>query len=306
MLTVFTAPKAFRGHIGVIQRNAIRSWTMLKPACEVILFGNEEGIAEVAEEFRVRHVPDVLRTSSGTPLVSDLFKRAQQLSDRRFLCCINSDIILMSDFTLALQRVAARSDRFLLVGHRWNVEVTAALDFGGSWERDLRAHVAARGTLASPWSIDFFAFPRGVLGEIPPFAIGRPLWDNWMLYRARSLRMPLIDVTQVAMAVHQNHDYSHHPQGWEGTRYGEEALANERLAGDFSRTFTITDATHLLTHDRLRRPWDREHLLRLCETLPILYPWAPLRLLSKAVSVSRRVRSQFRLTLDALRYRLGS
>ena len=28
MLTIFTTPKPFRGHIGIIQRNALKSWTI--------------------------------------------------------------------------------------------------------------------------------------------------------------------------------------------------------------------------------------------------------------------------------------
>ena len=52
MLTLFSTPKPFRGHIAVIQTNAIRSWLELEPACEVILFGDEEGTAEVAAAFR--------------------------------------------------------------------------------------------------------------------------------------------------------------------------------------------------------------------------------------------------------------
>jgi len=50
MITFFTTPKPFRGHIGVIQRNAIHSWKLVHPEAEVILFGNEEGAAEVARE----------------------------------------------------------------------------------------------------------------------------------------------------------------------------------------------------------------------------------------------------------------
>ena len=59
MLTIFATPKPFRGHIAVIQRNAIRSWTLLRPACEIILMGNDEGTAEIAAEFGVRHVPEI-------------------------------------------------------------------------------------------------------------------------------------------------------------------------------------------------------------------------------------------------------
>jgi hypothetical protein len=95
MLTIFAVPKPFHDHIEVIQRNAIRSWTSLRPACEVILMGNEEGTAEVAAEFGVRHVPAVARNTFGTPLVSDLFQQAQQLSGRNLFCYVNSDIVLM-------------------------------------------------------------------------------------------------------------------------------------------------------------------------------------------------------------------
>ena len=42
MLTIFSTPKPFRGHIGVIQRNAIESWKRIHPDVEIILFGDEE------------------------------------------------------------------------------------------------------------------------------------------------------------------------------------------------------------------------------------------------------------------------
>ncbi len=59
MLTIFTVPKPFRGHIKVIQTNAIRSWLLLRPECEVILFGNDEGTAEIACELGRRHIPNI-------------------------------------------------------------------------------------------------------------------------------------------------------------------------------------------------------------------------------------------------------
>ena len=46
MLTLFTTPKPFRGIFATIQRNALRSWTLLRPACDVLLFGNEDGIIQ--------------------------------------------------------------------------------------------------------------------------------------------------------------------------------------------------------------------------------------------------------------------
>jgi len=43
MLTLFALPKPFRGRNGIIQQNAIRSWTLLEPTPEIILFGDEFG-----------------------------------------------------------------------------------------------------------------------------------------------------------------------------------------------------------------------------------------------------------------------
>src|ERR1051325_3314000 len=299
MLTIFAIPKHFRGHIAVTQRNAIRSWTLLRPACEVILMGNEEGTAETAEEFGLRHVAEIARNKFGTPLVSDLFQKAQHLSRRNFFCYVNSDIVFMSDFTQAWQRVIDQKSRFLFVGHRWNLDLDEALEFEANWEAKLRDRVKKDGKLAYAFSIDYFVFPRDLLGEIPPFAIGRPRWDNWMLYRARCLRMPLIDATPVMMAVHQNHDYAHHPQGKDGVSHGDEAVINEKLAGGLVHWFTLDDANYLLTPEKLRRKFDRAHFLRECEKLPALYPWPPLTWIEKAVITSRPFRSRFGLSLGS-------
>jgi hypothetical protein len=141
MITIFATPKSFRGHFAVIQRNAIRSWTLLRPVCDIILMGNEEGTAEIAAEFRLRHVPDIDCNASGTPLVSALFAKAQQLAAHNILCYVNSDIILMSDFTRAVQRVIDRKSRFLLVGYRWNLDINKILEFKPDWEEKLRKRV---------------------------------------------------------------------------------------------------------------------------------------------------------------------
>jgi len=53
LITFFSAPKPFTNpHIAMIQRNAIRSWTLLKDV-EIILLGDEIGLAEFAKEFNI-------------------------------------------------------------------------------------------------------------------------------------------------------------------------------------------------------------------------------------------------------------
>ena len=104
-VTIFTTPKLFRGHFGTIQTNAIRSWLSLRPACEVILFGNDEGIADVAAELGVQHIPEVECNEYGTPLFSSIFSVAQNIASNQIMCFVSADIILMSDFLPAVQSV---------------------------------------------------------------------------------------------------------------------------------------------------------------------------------------------------------
>jgi len=80
MLTLLSAPKPFRGHIGVIQTNAITSWLRLSPPCEVVLFGDDEGVADAAQRTGARHVPQVARNQYGTPILSDVFDQGAALA----------------------------------------------------------------------------------------------------------------------------------------------------------------------------------------------------------------------------------
>lgn len=253
-LTLFSAPKPFTNpHIATIQRNAIRSWTLL-PDVEVILLGEEEGLAEVAREFGVKHIPHVECNAGGTPLISSMFKLARENSNSDLLCIVNADMILMPDFVEAARRSCLPRDKFVLLSQRWDLDVTQPLDFSGDWANRLSSIVHRQGQLHRPAGSDFFLFPKSCYQDIPDFTIGRAGWDNWMIYKARREGWPVIDSTPSLMVVHQNHDYSHLPGG--RTHYDHpETNINIRLAGGHAHIrYTILDATHQLVGDKLARP----------------------------------------------------
>ena len=258
MITIFTIPKPFKGHIKTIQTNAIRSWLKLRPSCQVILFGDEEGIAQVAEELGVQHVPDMERNEFGTPLLDYTFRTAHELAQHNILCYVNADIILMSDFVKAIQIVSREKREFLVVGRRWNVDIDEPLNFEQQdWEEYLRTY-AMEYERENPYDIwmyamDYFAFPKELFNDIPPFAVGRAGWDNWMVYQSRSLGLPVIDVGRFATVVHQNHDYSHVSMGQEEVYKGLEAQANIEMAGGRDHIFSLMHASHLLIQSGLPR-----------------------------------------------------
>ncbi|MCX5661526.1 MAG: hypothetical protein NTW19_17750 [Planctomycetota bacterium] len=253
MITLYTIPKPFTGPFARLQENAVRSWMALGSSIRIILVGNEEGTADCAKRHGLVHVPEVGRNQYGTPLLNDIVDRAEAASDHRLFCYINADIILMSDFLGALGRVGRRKTQFLMVGQRWDFNHEETLETTPGWELRLREQVKARGKQHRPTGIDYFVYNRGMWGKLPPFAIGRFTWDNWLIYRARSRQVPVIDASSMVMAVHQNHDYSHVGGGLQTVRNGPEARFNLALAGGGGHLFTIWDSTHILSEQGLVR-----------------------------------------------------
>jgi len=243
-ITLFAIPKPFEGDVAVIQRNAVESWARLGREVEVVLLGDDKGVAEAASAVGARHLGPVETTEYGTPLLSSAFEVARRGSTRRLLAYVNADIILLRDFVDAVRRIDFPT--FLAAGRRWNVSLGRPFDFGPCYEERLRALVST-GELAPPDAIDYFVLDRdGPLTTLPPFAVGRPGWDNWMIYRARRLRIPVVDATPAITAIHQGHGYDHVPQGSGALWYGPEAAANFELIKGLER-FQTRHATHVLT-----------------------------------------------------------
>jgi len=287
-ITVFSIPKPFEGHNKVIQLNAIRSWLRLRPNCEIMLFGNDKGTTEVAAELGVTYVPDVELNEYGTPLVSSMFSNAQKIARYDTLCYVNADIILLSDFQPAINQV--QKPRFLVAGQRWDIDINELLDFNQpDWEMQFREMVKNRAKLHPKSGIDYFVFPRGLYKDMPPLAVGRGLWDNWLIYRVRTLKAPVIDASRVITVVHQNHDYSHHPGGAEGVWKGPEIKRNIELAGGLDHAFSLDYATYLLTAQGLKRAFKPRYLYYRLRAIPMMNPC--LHFLLKPLKLLQKIRS---------------
>jgi hypothetical protein len=261
VLTIFTAPKPFTdGHITVIQRNAIRSWLALGPAVQVVLVGEEDGLAEAAVQLGVRHLPQVKRNPQGTPLVSSIFDLGRQANASPLLAYVNADILLAPDFVEAACSVQDQASRFLLVGQRWDLQVEEELDFSPGWVERLNRRIQQHGRLHPPGGSDYFIYPRECFTRLPPFAVGRAGWDNWMIYEARRQGWLVVDATRRIPVVHQDHDYRHLPGGQPHYRLPETG-ENVRLAGGRRTIFALRAANRSLDGagklDRLPFSWGR-------------------------------------------------
>ena len=232
VLTILSTPKAFRGLFGVIQTNAITSWTELRPRPDIILFGDDEGTAEICDRLGLKHVPDVATTERGTPLLSDMFLRGQELSSTPVVCWSNADVMYTAELLAAAAAVATAPEPLYVVGRRTDIDQDQLLSFDDDWEAELVAKAETTGERKPANWIDWFMFPSGLFTELPEFAIGRPGYDPWLIWRAADLGATVVDASDYVKAIHQRHDYSH-----VGSRKvafsGPEAQANAAIVDDW-------------------------------------------------------------------------
>lgn len=271
-IAIFTSPKPFVDpHITTIQRNAIQSWKALGDSVEVWLIGEEAGLKETANELGVNYILEVERNAYGTPRIDSIFNVVRSKSSAEYCCYVNSDILLFPDLLKTIELVREKRERFLLVGQRWDLNVKESLNIHENWSDSFLKRTYSEGKLHAPAGSDYFIFPRNCFREIPPFSVGRAGWDNWMIFHARQAGIPCINATGAITAVHQNHDFSHLPQG-RIHRKQPESLENMQLAGGRSHMFTLAEVSHVIVNSQIVRPAiSRERLMREISIFPLLH-----------------------------------
>lgn len=252
--SIFALPRRFRGETGRLQRNALQSWLALRPRPHVVLLGGEPGVAEICAEYGVECGPAVARNRQGTPLVSDLFRLGLRHAPGPVRAYVNADILLPPRFARVVEVVAAWSGPVLAVGERVDLDVPETLDFAdpGLWGR-LEQRVAGEGRGVGPGALDYFVFRGDLWPDLPPFAIGRMFWDNWLVWAA-TRRADVLDVTPWTRVVHQAHGYRHvaadaAPEDMHAVMRTAEGRENLRLAVWRNRLANVHDASHRLGAD---------------------------------------------------------
>lgn len=270
MITIFSNPRPFVGPFDVIQRNAIRSWQALCPECEIILFEDEEKTTgPAAEELRVQCLTPTACNEFGTPLLHGEFDIVYERAKYEILAQINTDIILTRSFFDGIKRLSAlMADRsFFMIGRRWDFDVAGPIDYSSpAWEPAIVKGVHHRGRLHGLSGIDYWVFPRRFRFDPPPFVVGRPGMDSWLVYRSRSLGVPVVDATESIMIIHQNHDYPSKREYF----YEVEKERNLRLGGGHVNMMSLRDADWLLCPDGIRRP---SYPRRIYSLLSLVRPW---------------------------------
>eukprot|EP00181_Compsopogon_caeruleus_P002258 CAMPEP_0184679358 /NCGR_PEP_ID=MMETSP0312-20130426/2192_1 /TAXON_ID=31354 /ORGANISM="Compsopogon coeruleus, Strain SAG 36.94" /LENGTH=426 /DNA_ID=CAMNT_0027128749 /DNA_START=77 /DNA_END=1357 /DNA_ORIENTATION=- len=222
------------------QVRAIHSWLQLRPAPRVYLAAETETdyvtfirelskkhvdltrIERVAVDWREFDDPLLVRVRLPTisSIIERVLERGRSIPSTRnkVYVYINSDMVLFEEFVHAARYGAALGEykRFLVVGERLELFMTDldAVDSSKSSSSpvktvplpQLRDRSQKDGVWRGRWAVDYFVFGPETWERIPPFVIGRPRFDNWLVANARGVRL---DATDSVVAMHQVHDYSH-------------------------------------------------------------------------------------------------
>jgi hypothetical protein len=278
MITLFTSTKPFQDAVEITQRNTVACWRRLEPACEVLLIGEEKGSAAVAKEFGARLIPEVERNEFGTPLLRSIFSVAEANASFPILLYANADILFTNRLIRAAHALADWRKPYLMFGRRWDTDLHEPFDFNiPDWENRLEGFARAHGKPAIKSALDYFMFPKGAWGgqqgiaEFPPIVIGRPPWDNWIVFWALAGKMDAINSSDFIFAIHQNHNYGHYAGGQKGVYAGEEAKRNFALASYERFLYSTPDATHRIRPDgKIVRAFSADILRRRLKTFPDL------------------------------------
>jgi hypothetical protein len=240
MFVIFSIPKKPTPQIDVIQRNAVGSWKCITD--KIVLFGRD-GL-DLSYIYDTIYVPSVDVNEFGTPLLNSAFDLACGIIDVEHLMYTNCDMVYVDPVEAIAKDVSRKYGNFLMVGRRWDVPDLHLPLNGSRVDRNSVVDQVTRTGKLHMWSgIDYFVFPKevGLALQMPPFAVGRIGFDNWIIGRAKQLGITIIDATSKILAVHQNHDYEHVTGGKDWTRTGPEAMENLRLASGIP-LLTIKDA----------------------------------------------------------------
>jgi hypothetical protein len=176
---------------------------------------------------------------------------------------------LFNDFINAANNIQNYHKKFLIIGQRWDMDVSKEIGENPSEFSNYRSQIIDKAKLHPPMGSDYCIFPRSCFSSIPDFAIGRAGWDNWFIYKSRWEGWTVIDATEDVMVVHQSHDYSHLPGGKPHYRL-PETKRNVILGGGEHTIFTLHDAQFYLQKGKLikkRLSWER--IIREIEIFPL-------------------------------------
>lgn len=257
MITIFCNPRPFKGFYKITQINTIKNWKKVIPGVQIILVEDEEGTTKkISQEFKTDYIGNIKLNKYGTPLLDDTFEKIKRKAKFEIIAQINIDILLFPDFIEAVFKLKNKLNNFYMVGQRWDLDIDSPINFNDKkWQKKLHNKIYKFGSYHPAAGSDYWVFSNGIDFKVPPFIVGRPSADNWLIYKNLKLDIPVVDSSELVTIVHQNH-----PRKDSDSNYIIEKKINEKIykksIGSNRKEIVyldLTDSTHKLTKKGLEK-----------------------------------------------------
>ncbi|MBH10199.1 MAG: hypothetical protein CMG74_07590 [Candidatus Marinimicrobia bacterium] len=290
MLTIFTTPKDFDEEFDIIQRNALCSWRAVSNDLEIIILGDSLGAEEAATSINAKYIANVEKSVKGTPTISGMFTAVEKYAKNNLLCYVNADIVLPKNIMNISSILSEQIKKFMAVGYRWDLDVSELINFNDDQVSRKFWNNARKQAIKHPSTgIDYFIFKKYTFKNILELAVGRLAWDNWLLWKTRRMRLPLIDVSNELFVIHQNHGYNH--MGFKGRKdmlIDHEVLSNRSLVKN--QTLNLLDANWVMEDTKIKKKLSMDFKDRNLDSLQKIYPEFKI-----IIKIYKKIKRKFRV-----------
>ena len=249
MITILTTPKPSTSKAKLDFVNALRNWRALTPTPQVLVFGGEEDL--ITRNGGV-YVEGVRATDRGLPYMDAVFATGRKMAEFDTMMLTSDHLMFMPGLMEAVARVEEKFDTFLAVGQRHDIDISKFINYDNrDWSEELFEYVAD-GRLHGPSAKDYMILSKNFPLKIPPFILGRPWYDTWLVVAALNAGIPVVDLSRTVIAAHPNHDYSQIPGNPLANHGNPGELFNAQLASDCAGKGHVTTSTWIDTKKGIR------------------------------------------------------
>lgn len=187
------------------RNNTIRNWNSLGPDVVRVLFTNDSFLSKQIEMLGWKSLPIRKTGTTGVPVLRTMYEDVMRVEESYFYGYANGDILFTDDIIKTLQAILkttiSQYNDIFIMGQRTDVCFVTRNE--GKNQNLLRMAAKTRGTIRSPYKIDYFIVKKGYpLYDFPDVVIGRPYVDSYAIAHALNFGH-LIDITNSSIAIHQ-------------------------------------------------------------------------------------------------------
>ena len=185
------------------------------------------------EKVTFEVISNATTNKHGVPILGDMYTTMfDKCPDAKTYTYVNGDIMVTESFVETIEAVLNDfpSQDFLIVGKRTNVDWSEEHDAKHA-NFSFNAHFK-KGSLFRSDAQDYFIVTKNAIDwkNIPPFVIGRPGFDNWLVDHVyHSSKVALVDATKTILAIHQTDADENFAHGGKMVKSSNDREYNRRI-----------------------------------------------------------------------------